>query len=462
MASSSGLSISGVGSGLDIQGIVSQLVQAEGAPRRNLLASREASYEATLSGLSKLKSAASELSSAAFDLRSLDTFRSRAVTSSNEDILTATASPGTALGKYQVEVGQLATAQKQASAGFADSTATVGSGQLTFDTSSSSFSVAVAAGDSLATIRDKINGASGNDSVQASILNVDDGAGGTEARLVFSARETGTANAVTVTATDDDGNNTDAAGLSRLASANLTELTAAQDAQVTIDGLSVTSSTNQVDGVIEGMTLNLNQAQPGTKVEVAVEGDNGPVLEALNSFVEKYNALNSTYRNLTAYNAETEQGGVLQGDATANGINRGLRSLLGGNIGTGTIDNLAEIGIQIDSEGKMTLDEAKAEEALNSDSQAVKDFLTDPTNGLSQQVDELLQPYLSFDGIIDNRTDSLNRSIDRIEDQRAALDRRMENYRDSLTTQFTAMDKIVQNMQSSASYLSRIGINVGS
>ena len=462
MASSSGLSISGVGSGLDIQGIVGQLVQAEGAPRRNLLASREASYEATLSGLSKLKSAASELSSAAFDLRSLDTFRTRAVTSSNEDILTATASPGTALGKYQVEVGQLATAQKQASAGFADSTATVGSGQLTFDTSSSSFSVAVAAGDSLATIRDKINGASGNDSVQASILNVDDGAGGTEARLVFSARETGTANAVTVTATDDDGNNTDAAGLSRLATGNLTELTAAQDAQVTVDGLSVTSSTNQVGGVIEGMTLNLNQAQPGTTVEVAVEGDNGPVLEALNSFVEKYNALNSTYQKLTSYNAETEQGGVLQGDATANGINRGLRSLLGGNIGTGTVDNLSEIGIQIDSEGKMTLDESVAENALNNDSQAVKDFLTDPTNGVSQQVDDLLQPYLSFDGIIDNRTDSLNRSIDRIEDQRAALDRRMENYRDSLTTQFTAMDKIVQNMQSSASYLSRIGINVGS
>ncbi|WP_410473389.1 flagellar filament capping protein FliD [Guyparkeria sp. TX1] len=462
MASSSGLSISGVGSGLDIQGIVSQLVQAEGAPRRNLLASREASYEATLSGLSKLKSAASELSSAAFDLRSLDTFRSRAVTSGNEDILTATASPGTALGKYQVEVGQLATAQKQASAGFVDSTATVGSGQLTFDTSSSSFSVAVAAGDSLATIRDKINGASGNDSVQASILNVDDGAGGTEARLVFSARETGTANAVTVTATDDDGNNTDAAGLSRLASANLTELTAAQDAQVTIDGLSVTSSTNQVDGVIEGMTLNLNQAQPGTKVEVAVEGDNGPVLEALNGFVEKYNSLNSTYRNLTAYNAETEQGGVLQGDATANGINRGLRSLLGGNIGTGTIDNLSKIGIQIDSEGKMTLDESVAENALNNDSQAVKDFLADPADGVSQQVDELLKPYLSFDGIFDNRTDSLNRSIDRIDDQRAALDRRMENYQESLTKQFTAMDKIVQNIQSSASYLSRIGIDVGS
>lgn len=462
MASSSGLSISGVGSGLDIQGIVSQLVQAEGAPRRNLLANREASYEATLSGLSKLKSAASELSSAAFDLRSLDTFRTRAVSSSNEDIVTATATPGTALGSYEIEVGQLATAQKQASTGFADSTATVGSGQLTFDTSSSSFSVAVAAGDSLADIRDKVNGASTNDSVRASILNVDDGAGGTEARLVFSARETGTANAVTVTATDDDGNNTDAAGLSQLASANLTELSAAQDAQLTVDGMAVTSSTNLVEGVVEGMTLNLNQAAPGTKVDVAVESDNAPVLEALNSFVEKYNALNNTYRNLTSYDAETEQGGVLQGDATANGINRGLRSLLGDNMGTGTIDNLSEIGIQIDSDGKMTLDESVAENALNSDSQAVKDFLTDPADGVSQQVDDLLKPYLSFDGIFDNRTDSLNRSIDRIEDKRAALDRRMDNYQESLTKQFTAMDKIVQNMQSSASYLSRIGINVGS
>ncbi|WP_322522116.1 flagellar filament capping protein FliD [Guyparkeria halophila] len=462
MASSSGLSISGVGSGLDIQGIVSQLVRAESAPRLNLLDNREASYEASLSGLSKLKSAASDLSSAAFDLRNLDTFRTRAVSSSNEDILTATASPGTALGKYQIEVGQLATAQKQASSGFADSTSTVGSGQLTFDTSSSSFSVAVAAGDSLADIRDKINGSTANDSVRASILNVDDGAGGTEARLVFSARETGTANAVTVTATDDDGNNTDAAGLSRLASGNLTELTAAQDAQLTVDGLSVTSSTNQVDGVIEGMTLDLNQAEPGTKVEVAVEGDNGPVLEALNSFVEKYNAWNSTYQNLTSYDAEAEQGGVLQGDSTANGINRGLRSLLGDNFGTGAIQNLSEMGIQIDSEGKMTLDESIAENALNNDSQAVKDFLTDPADGVSRQVDDLLEPYLSFDGIFANRADSLNRSLDRIEDQRATLDRRMESYQESLTKQFTAMDSIVQSMQSSASYLSRIGVNSGS
>lgn len=462
MASSSGLSISGIGSGLDIQGIVTQLAQAESAPRLNLLNQREQSFEATLSGLSKLKSAASELSSSVFDLRNLDTFRSRSVSSGNEDIVSATASPGTALGNYQIEVEQLASAQKQASVGFADSSATVGSGQLTFSTDAGSFAVDVAGTDSLAAIRDKVNNATGNDSVRASILNVDDGAGGTEARLVFSSVETGTSNAVTVTATDDDGNNTDAAGLSRLASANLDELAAAQDARFTVDGLSVTSATNTVDDVVDGLTLNLNQAQPGTKVEVSVDSDNSPVMEALNDFVEKYNALNSTYRDLTSYDAEAEEGGVLQGEAIANGINRTLRSTLGDNFGDGAIRNLSELGIQIDSEGKMTFDESAAENALNSDSQAVRDFIADPTDGLSRQVDAALKPYLEFDGIFDNRTDSINRSLDRIDEQRDSIDRRMERYQESLTKQFTAMDQMVQSMQSSASYLSRIGINVGS
>ena len=457
MASSSGISISGIGSGLDVQGIVGQLVQAESAPRRNLLDNRESTYEATLSGLSRLKSATSELSSAAFDLRNLDTFRTREASSSNEDILTATASPGTALGSYEIEVGQLASAQKQASAGFADAEATVGSGQLSFSSGSGSFNVDVLATDSLAAIRDKINNATDNDSVRASILNVDDGAGGTEARLVLSSAQTGSDGAVTVTATDDDGNATDAAGLSRLASNNLQELAAAQDAQITVDGLDVTSSSNTLDGVVQGLTLDLQSAEPGTKVTVGVEADNSPVLDALNDFVEKYNALNGTIGELTDYDAEAEEGGVLQGDATANGINRTVRSLLGGNFGNGDIRNLSDLGIQIDSEGVMSFDEAVAETALNTDSQAVRDFLTDPTEGLSKQLDSALQPYLRFDGIFDTRTDSLNRSIDRLDDQRAALDRRMDSYQERLITEFTAMDSMVQSMQSSASYLSRIG-----
>ncbi len=457
MANSSGISISGMGSGLDIQGIVGQLVQAEGASRTQLLDQKESKYETTLSSLSKLKSAASEFRSAAYALRNLDTFRTREASSSNEDILTASADPGAPLGSYNVEVLELAAAQKQASAGFADGDSTVGEGQLTFSSGAGSFSIDVAAGDSLNAIRDRINESADNDSVRASILNVDDGAGGTEARLVLTSTSTGEANAVNVTATDSDGNDTDNAGLSRLASTNLQELSAAKDAQLTVDGLSVTSASNEVDGVVEGVTFDLTKAEPGSTVTVDVGTDNSPVMDALKEFVEKYNGLNSTYRGEASYDEEAEEGGVLQGDSTANGLMRGLRSFLGGNAGNGDVRNMADIGIQIDSDGKMSLDEAKAEQALSEDAGAVKDFLAGNPDGMARQVDSMMKPYLEFDGFFDNRRESLNTSLDRISDQRDALNRRLDSYRDSLTQQFAAMDSMVSSMQQSASYLGRIG-----
>lgn len=462
MASSSGISISGMGSGLDIQGMVGQLVQAEGASRTQLLDRKESKYETTLSSLSKLKSAATELSSATFSLRNLDTFRTREAVSSNDEILTANATPGTPLGSYEVEVQELASAQKQASAGFADGEATVGAGQLTFATGAGSFSIDVAAGDSLNAIRDRINQAADNDSVRATILNVDDGAGGTEARLVLTAARTGEENSVTVTATDSDGNDADNAGLSRLASGNLDEIAAARDARLTVDGFDVISSSNQVDGVVDGLTLDLSKAEPGTKVTVDVGADNSPVMGALKDLVEKYNALNSTYRDQTSYDEEAGEGGVLQGDAMANGLMRSLRSFLGNNVGPGEIRNIADIGLQIDEEGKMTLDESVAEQALDESPGAVREFLAGNPDGLARQVDQLMKPYLQFDGFFDNRKDSLNTSLDRINDQRDALNRRLDRYQESLTRQFAAMDSMVASMQSSASYLSRIGVDVGS
>ncbi|HHQ69340.1 MAG TPA: flagellar hook-associated protein 2, partial [Halothiobacillaceae bacterium] len=434
--SGSGISISGIGSGLDVQAIVSQLVRAESAPKLNLLDRREARFDQTLSGLSKLKSAANDLSSAAFELRSLDTFRTRRTESSNEDIATATAQPGTALGSYALEVKQLASAQKLASGGFADASSTVGSGQMTIKSGENSFTIDVAATDSLNAIRDRINRSTENTSVQASIINVDDGAGGTEARLVLTARETGQVNAINVTVDDDDGDNSDNNGLSRLATENLDELTAAKDAQFTIDGLNVTSASNQVEGVIEGMTLNLKSAQPGQAVTIDVQTDNSVVMEALNNFVEKYNALNSIYSELTGYNAETEESGVLQGDSAANGLMRGLRSTLGGNIGEGALKNIADIGLQIDSKGQMSLDETKAENMLNTEPQAVRKFITAPGSGLARVTDDLMKPYLQFNGILDTRQNSVNLSLERIADQREALGRRMDSYHSTLLKQF--------------------------
>lgn len=456
--SPSGISFSGLGSGLDIQGIVSQLVKAEGDPQKQILTNRQTAFNTTLSALGQLKSGLSSVQTAADALRNLDTFRSRTATVSDSTILNAAAIPGTALGTYQVEVDQLATAQKMASTGFTSATSTVGSGTLNFSVGGSAFSVSVAATDTLTNIRDNINAATGNNGVQASIINVDNGSGGTVSKLVLTALNTGSSNAVTVTAADSDGNNTDASGLSALASNNLTQISAAQDSIIKIDGMQVTSASNSVSTAVTGLTLNLTQAQVGTNVAVTVGTDTSPVTTALQTLVTNYNQYQSTNASLTSYDQTSNQAGALLGDATANGVNNALRSLMGQNYTTGstTIQNLADIGIQVDKNGVMSLDTTKLDKALTSDPNAVKTMLADSTNGLSAKVDNVLNPYLQYNGILDSRTQSINNQLQSITKQQTDLQTRLDQYQKSLMSQFTAMDSYVSQMNQSLSFLSKL------
>lgn len=457
-SSSSGVSFSGIGSGLDIQGIVTQLVKAEGAPQQQLLTDRQTKFNTTLSALGQLKSGLSGVQTAVDALKNLDTFRSRTTTVSDSTIVNASAIPGTALGTYQVEVDQLATAQKQASTGFAAATSTVGSGTLNFSVGGSAFSVSVAATDSLTNIRDNINSASGNNGVQASIINVDNGTGGTVSKLVFTALNTGSSNAVSVTAVDSDGNNTDASGLSVLASNNLTQISAAQDSIIKIDGMQVTSASNSVTSAVTGLTLNLTKAQVGTNVAVTVGADTSPVTTALQTLVTNYNTYQTTNKTLTSYDPTANQAGALLGDATANGVNNALRSLMGQNYTTGstTVQNLADIGIQVDKNGVMSLNTTKLDQAMAADPNAVKTLLTDSTNGLTTKVNNVLTPYLQFDGILDSRTQSINSQLQSITKQQTDLQSRLNQYQKSLMSQFTAMDSYVSQMNSSLSFLAKL------
>lgn len=457
-SSPSGISFSGLGSGLDIQGIVAQLVRAEGAPQQQLLTNRQTSFNATLSALGQLKSGLSSVQTAADALKNLDTFRTRTATVSDSTILNASAIPGTALGTYQVEVDQLATAQKQASVGFAAATSTVGSGTLNFSVGGSAFSVSVAATDTLTNIRDNINAAAGNKGVQASIINVDNGTGGTVSKLVFTSLNTGSSNAVTVSAVDSDGNNTDASGLSQLASNNLTQISAAQDSIIKIDGNQVTSASNSVSSAVTGLTLNLTKAVVGTNVAVTVGADSSPITTALQTLVTNYNKYQTTNAGLTSYDPTANQAGPLLGDSTANGVNNALRSLMGQNYTTGstTVQNLADIGIQVDKNGVMTLDTTKLNQALATDPNAVKTMLTDATNGLSAKVDNVLNPYLQYNGILDSRTQSINTQLQSITKQQSDLQARLTQYQTSLMAQFTAMDAYVAQMNSSMSFLAKL------
>lgn len=454
----SGISFSGIGSGLDIQSIVTQLVNAEGQPQKQLLTNKQGSLNTTLSALGQLKSGLSGVQSAVDTLQNLDTFRARTVSVGDSSLISATASPGTALGSYQVEVDQLATAQKLASTGFASPSSTVGAGSLDITAGTSAFTVSVASTDTLSTVRDKINAASGNQGVLASIINVDDGAGGTVSKLVLTASNTGTTNGVTVSAVDSDGNNTDTSGLSALASNNLTQITAAQDAKIKIDGMSITNASNTISTAITGLTLNLNKAQVGTPTSLDITTDNSKVTTALQDLVTKYNAYQKTYASLTSYDQTANKAGPLLGDSTATSTNRSLRSIFGNNFSTGstTVQNLADIGLQIDDKGVMSLDTTKLDSALASDPSAVKSILSDSTNGLTAKVDAALNPYLQFSGVFDSRTQSINSQLQTISQQQTNLQNRLDQYQKSLMAQFTAMDSYVAQMNQSLSFLSKL------
>jgi flagellar hook-associated protein 2 len=381
----------GIGSGIDITSLVSQLVQAEGAPQLNRLNTNEAKLQAQLSAMGSLKGSLSDFQSALSGLTSVSSFQSLTATSSNTGLYTASAVPGATSGTHSVEVKELATAHRVASKAFSDTTAAIGTGTLTFqfgtydsgansfaaNTAKSSSSVTIdSSNNSLEGIRSAVNNA--NIGVSASIVN--DGNGN---RLIFAAADTGAANSLQITVnSDSDANNTDDAGLSQLAydptgsvgaGKNMSETIAAKNASLTVDGLDITSATNTVTSTIPGVTLNLLSSSVGNPSTLTVGRNTSTITTNVQNFVDKYNALASTVKNLGSYNDTDKSAGILLGDATLRNIDNQIRSKLGTVVAnlSGSYNSLASIGVTTQKDGTLSLDSSKLASSLNKDPDAV-------------------------------------------------------------------------------------------
>lgn len=453
------ISLSGIGSGLDIQSLVSQLVEAEGEAQTNALDRRESNYQTELSALGQLKSSLSSFQDAAATLADSDDLLSLSAISGNEDLFTATAGSSASAGEYSIEVLNLARAQKLSTAGFSSSSDTLGSGTLTITSGGSSFDVTIASGsDSLADIRDAINTSADNDSVSASIINVDDGNGGTESRLVLTAKNTGTDNEISISVSDDDGNNTDASGLSQLAYdtaggiTNLSELVAADNALIRIDGLDVTRSSNSISDAIGGVTLDLKSASAGQIINLSVSVDTASTKESLQTFVDSYNALATTFANLTGYDADDEEGGALQGDYTARQIMNDIRSILRTTTDNGEYSSLFSMGIEIDQYGKMSIDSTKLDEVLTTRPEALTGLLSSD-EGIAGKLETRLDEALQTGGIFDTRTSRLTESIADVDLERLDLEERLSTLETRMLNQFIAMDTLFAQYNNTGSYL---------
>ena len=266
----------GIGSGIDVNSLVQQLVAAEGQPVSQRLDVREANIQGDISAFGSLRGALSRFQDAVKALQSQDDFLEKSATSSNDELFTATATKDAVAGSYSIEVQQLAKSAKVRTDSF-DSDAAIGTGNISISLGGESFNVSIdAENNTLEGIRDAINDADDNPGVRASIINVDGGS-----RLVLTSDELGAANQITVTATDN--NASDGADLTRLNT--ITTIDAAQDAIVLVDGQQVTRDSNSISDVIEGVTIDLVKAEEDTVSTLTIAQDTDTVRGRVESFV---------------------------------------------------------------------------------------------------------------------------------------------------------------------------------
>lgn len=378
------ISSPGIGSNLDVNSIVSQLMALERRPLQ-ALDRKEANFQAQLSAFGTFKSALSTFQEAIAGLNDVSRFHTYKATVSDSSVAAVTAANSAAAGSYGLEVTQLAQAQKLVAVGQASAGAAIGAGTLTFefgtvaggtfDSVSGHYAGASftaegagtktvtigASSNSLTGIRDAINAA--KIGVTTSIVN--DGSG-TPYRLALSVTSPGQAKSLKIAVSGDAALSNllahDAAGTQ-----NLAETATARNAQLKIDGVAITKATNTITDAIEGVMLNLTKTNAGAPATVTVVQDSGAIKGSVEALVKAYNDLNTTIKNLSSYNAATRQGSILQGDFTLIALQSRVRATLSNALtGTGgAYSNLAAIGVAFQKDGALTLDAAKFQTALD-------------------------------------------------------------------------------------------------
>lgn len=441
----------GIGSGLDIAGIVQQLVAAEGQPVVTRLGQQEARVQAKLSGFGSLKSALADLRDKLDVMKNLDKFLSRKAVSGNEDSFTVSADTNAVPSSYAIEVVQLAQAQKLTSGAFTDSDAVVGTGTLTLQIGVEGVAIDInSENNTLAGIRDAINSSTDNPGVAATIVNADSGS-----YLILTADSTGAANTIKVTQSGGDG------GLAALeydppTSTSLTESIGAQDGLIRIDGFDVLSESNTFVGAVEGVTITALQDTAGGTESLAVQNDEEAVRELVDNFVNSYNALVETLDGLTDYDPEADVAAPLLGDATVRGIRDQIRRELSvaASDNGGPFAMLSDVGIDVQLDGKLAVNEEDLSTVLANDFVQFGQLFAS-TDGFAVRLHGLADGFLDSDGIVEARTKGLTDRIDGFNDEAGALNERLASLETRLLRQFNALDSLLGQLSLTSNFLSQ-------
>jgi flagellar hook-associated protein 2 len=461
----------GIGSGLNVEDLVSKLVAAERTPITQLT-SRTDVLKTELSAFGKVQSALATLRDAASKLTSPTAWSGTLATSSNPTAVSVTAGSGAAIGSVAVSVSKLAQPQTLVSGTpYASSTTTVGQGSLTitlgkwatdggdpptytgFTDKAGATPVTVNIGsgqDTLAGIRDAINASGAG--VTASIVNDSTGA-----RLTLRSTETGETNAFRIEGTG---------GLSslsydpRVGVTSLIQTLPAQNARALINGIDISSESNTLKEAIDGLNITLLNTT-SVPASIAVSQDKDSIKKLITDFTAAYNAVNALLREQTKYDAGSKTAGALQGDSTAVGLQSQLRSIMGGTTTlAGSIGRLAQIGLEPGTDGNLTTSDTKLTTAMSDLDSLKKLFMgldsTDSANsGFAQRIRSYIDGALSTDGRVSSKQaglqkqiDSNNKRMDQMEDRVALTEKR-------LRARYTALDTQMAQLNGLSNYITQ-------
>lgn len=467
-------SISGIGSGLDINTIVKALVDAERAPKEAQLARLEKTAVSKFSALGQFKSALSELQTVLKDLNKTSLFEGRTATSSDSTRLTASATKDALAGSYQVKINTLASASKVASKEIASgTTAQFNTGKLEVKLGGTSVaSVTVADGATLSQIRDSINTQSQSKGVTANLVT---DPSDNSTRLVLSSTKTGANQHVTIDVTDLNGAAYTPLGGGKVeldqlaisnsigafsdASPNAGFITAPGNASLEIDGVAITSTENAVTGAIAGVTLNLKAVtEVGKPVTIDVALDKSSVKTNIKKFVDSYNKLVNVAAQLTNVTKVGENkppvAAALVGDATVRSVLSSVRNELVEPADQTGIRVLADLGVSTQKDGTLKIDDTKLDKALADNFASLTTFFTGD-KGLMKRLETQVDGFAKSGGVLDERMKGLQGTISNVDKQRQALNLRIQQVETRLFAQFNAMDSLVGQLNQTSQRLTQ-------
>lgn len=457
------ISSPGIGSGLDVKSIVSQLVALEQKPLDGLKL-QAATVQTKISAFGQIKSQISALSDAASSLSSLTTFNAVTATSSNTSAVTATAIGGTAANNFSIKVDSLAKAQSTASGALLPVGGALGAGTLRLQlgkwtvvpmsflpqTGVGPVDIVVSATDTVTDVASKINGS--NAGVSATVLNDASGQ-----RLLLRSKTTGEEAGFSLTVPSDaDGDPADALGLSRLV--NGSSIQYGVDAKIQVNDIAVSSATNTFANVVSGVTVTA-VALTTTAVDVVVAPNQSVVKAAVDAFVGAFNAVNQSLNELTKYDPATKTAGLLQGDSTAIGLQTALRGILQSTTAGSAYSRLADIGITQQLGGDLAVDSTKLGTALSNGDEVKKLFRTDNsntlTNGVALKFKNFSKGLLATDGFFSTKDASLKRSLDLNAKDQTRVSAKVARVEAALNRRYNALDVQLNSLSSLNAYVTQ-------